>query len=110
MKPYADELRAMTDAIMNVIFDGGDENRRQAVFQALLTEVEANYYPDSVKMLCVQAIGSWRVAQTLTDPADKIIMQRSAMLLLLAAFGRINGLATIEDYIAQRNREVLGLR
>ncbi|VFS64601.1 Uncharacterised protein [Kluyvera cryocrescens] len=41
MKPYADELRAMTDAIMNVIFDGGDENRRHAVFQALLTEVEA---------------------------------------------------------------------
>lgn len=62
MKPYADELRAMTDAIMNVIFDGGDENRRHAVFQALLTEVEANYYPDSVKTLCVQAMGSWRVA------------------------------------------------
>lgn len=109
MKPYADELRAITDAIMNIIFDDGDENRRNAVFQALLTQAEANYYPDSVKTLCIQAMGSWSVAQTLADSADKVIMQRSAMLLLLVAFGRINGLAAIEDYITQRNREVLGL-
>ncbi len=98
------------DAIMNVIFDGGDENRRSAVFCALLTEVEADYFPDSVKTLCTQAMSSWSVAQNLTDPDDKAVLQRSAMLFLLAAFGRINGLATVEEYIMQRNKEVLGLR
>ncbi|MEX3020124.1 hypothetical protein AB4K05_11065 [Kluyvera sp. STS39-E] len=109
MKHYSDELRTITDAIMNVIFDGGDENRRDAVFRTLLTQVNADNFPDSVKSLCHQAVGAWNVAKSLNDPADKAVLQRSAMLFLLAAFGRINGLATMEDYIAQRNKEVLGL-
>ena len=105
MKIYAEELRIIMDAIM-AMFDGGDEQRCDAVFQALA----AKTLPESVHLLCLAAANSWRLAQTVTEPGDKNTLQRSAIVQLLAAFGRLNGLAATEAYILQRNKEQLGLR
>ena len=112
MTIYAEELRIMMDAIMDIIFDHGEEAQRDAAFRRLLQEIDDRKYlsPESVSTLCQQAASTWSLASGVVDERDKMTLQQSAVVYLLAAFGRINGLAATEEYIQQRNREHLGLR
>lgn len=110
MNIYAEELRIIMDVIMDIIFYAREENRGDAAFRRLLHELETREYPESVKTLCQQAANTWFLSSSITETADKTTLQQSATVYLLAAFGRINALATMEEYLEQRNKELFGLR
>lgn len=110
MEKYTDDLCLLTDTIMNIIFSAGDESQCDEAFNALHKEISDHYFPESVKTNCLQAIDIWGAAQASVDKTEKLHQQRSAILSLLTAFGRVHALMAIEEYIRQKNTEVFGLR
>ena len=110
MNIYAEELRIIMDTLMGLIFNDGEEARCDAAFRRLLSEIEAGECPESVTTLCQQAANTWLLSSEMLEEADKKTLRQSAIVYLLAAFGRLHGLAATEDYIVQRNKEQLGLR
>ena len=110
MNIYAEELRIIIDVIMDILFYAREENLGDVAFHRLLDEIEVREYPESVKTLCQQAANTWFLSGSIKDTADKTTLQQSAVVYLLAAFGRINALAATEEYILQRNKDLFDLR
>ncbi|WP_347290894.1 hypothetical protein [Kluyvera georgiana] len=110
MTIYAEELRIIMDTLMGFIFNDGEEVRRDAVFRRLLCEIEVGDYPESVTTLCQQAANTWLLSSEMMAEADKKALRQSAVVYLLAAFGRLHALAGTEEYIVQRNKQQFGLR